>query len=204
MSGGLPAVLGRAQAHGLLGPGPVEEQLQHAQQLAELIGPAPSSFLDLGSGAGLPGLVLALTWPAATGVLLDAGRRRGEHLRAACAELGLIDRITVVVARAEESAHQTEWRGRFPLVVARGFGPPAVTAECAVGFLGPGGELVVSEPPGGAPGRWDTEGLARLGLGEPEVRAGGGASIARVKQLRPPGAEWPRRNGVPARRPLWR
>ena len=204
MFGGLPAVLTRAQERGLLGPGPVDEQLEHARRLAELIGPPPSSFLDLGSGAGIPGLVLALAWPTATGVLLDSGRRRGDHLRAACAELGLADRVAVVVARAEEAAHRPEWRGRLALVVARGFGRPAVTAECAVGFLEAGGELVVSEPPGGAPERWDRAGLARLGLGAPEVRSAGGASIARLRLERAPGREWPRRTGVPARRPLWR
>jgi 16S rRNA (guanine527-N7)-methyltransferase len=201
--GGLPAVLGRAQEQGLLGPGPIDEQVEHARRLADLIGPPPPSFLDLGSGAGVPGLVLALDWPTATGVLLDSGRRRGAHLRAACVELGLADRVTVVVARAEEAARRRQWRGQLPLVVARGFGPPAVTAECAVGFLDVGGELVVSEPPGGAPERWDPDGLARLGLGAPEVRSAGGASIARLRLEREPGPKWPRRTGVPARRPLW-
>ena len=204
MPGGLPAVLARAQGQGLLGPGPVDEQIEHARRLADLIGPPPPSFLDLGSGAGIPGLVLAETWPATTAVLLDSGHRRGEHLRSAAAELGLGDRVVVVVARAEDAAHDPEWRGGLPLVVARGFGPPAVTAECGVGFLEVGGALVVSEPPGGAPGRWDEAGLDRLGLDRPELRTGGGASIARLALRRAPGPEWPRRTGVPARRPLWR
>jgi 16S rRNA (guanine527-N7)-methyltransferase len=203
VSGGLPAVLARAQDRGLLGPGPIDEHLRHARRLAELVGP-PASFLDLGSGAGVPGLVLALAWPGATAVLLDSGHRRAEHLRAACVELGLTDRVTVVEARAEDAAREPAWRGRLPLVVARGFGPPAVTAECAVGFLEVGGELVVSEPPGGAPARWDPAGLARLGLSDPEFRSGGGASVARLRLERAPGAEWPRRTGVPGRRPLWR
>jgi 16S rRNA (guanine527-N7)-methyltransferase len=204
VNGGLSAVLARAQRSGLLGPGPVAEHVEHARRLAELIGPPPSSFLDLGSGGGVPGLVLALSWPTTTVVLLDASRRRGEHLRAACAELGLAGRATVLVARAEEAARRPEWRAQLALVIARGFGAPAVTAECAVGFLEVGGELVVSEPPGGAPGRWDPAGLERLGLAEPTVQTGGGASIARLRLRRPPGPEWPRRTGVPARRPLWR
>ena len=204
MAGGLPAVLTRAQRLGFLGPGPVEEHIEHARRLAGLIGPAPASFLDLGAGAGVPGLVLAGEWPAAHGVLLDSGRRRGAHLRAACAELGLAGRVAVVVARAEEAARREEWRGRFACVVARGFGAAAVTAECGVGFLAPGGELVVSEPPGGDPGRWDEAGLAQLGLTGPEIAVDEGVSVARLRRRGPLDERWPRRTGVPARRPLWR
>jgi hypothetical protein len=137
-------------------------------------------------------------------VLLDAGRRRGEHLQQACRELGLTDRITVVVARAEVAGRETRWRGSVELVVARGFGAPAATAECAVGFLRRGGRLVVSEPPGGDSGRWDPAGLTWLGLVGPEILRGDGATAASF--VLPGAAEerWPRRTGVPAHRPLWR
>jgi 16S rRNA (guanine527-N7)-methyltransferase len=169
-----------------------------------LLGAPAGSFLDLGSGAGLPGLVLALRWPQARGVLLDAGHRRGEHLEAACRELGLTDRVAVVVARAEEAGREARWRGSVELVVARGFGSPAVTAECAVGFLRPGGRLVVSEPPGGDPSRWDPVGLAGLGLDGPEILRGDGATAAACTLPAAADEHWPRRTGVPAHRPLWR
>jgi len=204
MTGALGAAAARAQRLGFLGPGPVEEHVRHARSLARLAGPAPSAFLDLGSGGGLPGLVLALDWPAARAVLLDAHQRRGAHLEAACEELGIADRVSVVVDRAEHAAHDTRWRGQFPLVVARAFGAPAVTAECAVGFLAPGGTLLVSEPPGGDPRRWSEAGLRRLGLGSPDVVTGDGASAVRLRLEHPPADRWPRRTGVPSHRPLWR
>jgi 16S rRNA (guanine527-N7)-methyltransferase len=200
--GGLPAVLARAQRLGFLGPGPVEDHIEHARRLARLIEP-PSSFLDLGSGAGVPGLILAQEWPAATGVLLDSVGRRGAHLRAACHELGLTGRVSVVVARAEDAARREEWRGRLACVVARGFGAAAVTAESGVGFLARGGELVVSEPPGGDAGRWDPAGLARLGLSGPEMVVSAGVAVARLRRDGTLDERWPRRSGVPARRPLW-
>jgi 16S rRNA (guanine527-N7)-methyltransferase len=137
-------------------------------------------------------------------VLLDAGRRRGEHLQEACGELGLTDRVAVVVARAEEAGRDVRWRGSVDLVVARAFGSPAATAECAVGFLRPGGRLVVSEPPGGDPGRWDPAGLAKLGLVGPEIHRGDGATAATFGLPRAADERWPRRTGVPAHRPLWR
>lgn len=147
---------------------------------------------------------MALRWPAARGVLLDAGRRRGEHLEEACHELGLAGRVSVVVARAEGAARDPRWRGSTELVIARGFGAPAVTAECGVGFLRPGGQLVVSEPPGGDPGRWDPAGLARLGLEGPHLLRGERASAAAFVLPGEPDARWPRRTGVPTHRPLWR
>ncbi|HEV2308951.1 MAG TPA: RsmG family class I SAM-dependent methyltransferase [Acidimicrobiia bacterium] len=204
MAGGLRAALERAQRLGFLGPGPLDEQLAHADAFIALLGSPSDSFLDLGSGGGLPGLALALAWPAAHGMLLDANHRRGAHLERACAELGIADRVDVLVGRAEDAAHDTRWRGEFPLVVARAFGPPAVTAECAVGFLRPGGRVAVSEPPGGDPSRWPAEGLARLGLVGPEILAGPEASIAVLRRADALEPRWPRRQGVPGRRPLWR
>lgn len=150
----------------------------------------------------MPGLVLAQAWPAARVTLLDAGHRRTEHLEAAVRDLGLGHRVDVVDGRAEAVARDPGHRARYALVVARGFGPPAVTAECAVGFLRPGGALVVSEPPGGED-RWPADVLAMLGLrlarrSGPHERA----FVELVCEAGPP-VQWPRRNGVPAKRPLW-
>lgn len=85
-------------------------------------------------------------WPEARAVLVDAQEKRCRFLTDAVAELGFADRATVRCGRAETLARDPELRGRFGLVVARGFGPPAVTAECAVGFLSPGGTVAVTEP----------------------------------------------------------
>jgi 16S rRNA (guanine527-N7)-methyltransferase len=189
----------------MLGPGPVETHLDHAEAMAATVdGDFRGRFLDLGSGAGVPGLILLALWPAATAVLLDARRRRCSFLEAAVREVGLSDRASVACGRAEELARRQDFRGAFDLVVARGFGVPATTAECAVGFLGAGGRLVVSEPPGEPdPKRWSAAGLAELGLVGPELRRAEGAGIALFTAGGPPGERWPRRAGVPGRRPLW-
>jgi 16S rRNA (guanine527-N7)-methyltransferase len=194
-----------ARKRGILGPGPVEMHLDHAEAMAAaLSGDFRGRFLDLGSGAGVPGLILLALWPAATGVLLDARQRRCSFLEAAVEGLGLSDRVAVACGRAEELARQRDFRGAFDLVVARGFGPPATTAECAVGFLGAGGRLMVSEPPGEAdPKRWPAAGLAELGLLGPELRREGEAGIALFTAPEPAGGRWPRRVGAPGRRPLW-
>lgn len=174
--------------------------------------PLPQRFLDLGSGGGLPGLVLAHRWERAQAVLLDSSLRKAVFLGDVVTDCGLSQRVRVVRARAEEAA-RSELRGEFDLVVARSFGPPAVTAECAAGFLREGGMLVVSEPPpspGGVvesrsdsdPDRWPVKALAMLGL-EPLGlwRGEFGYEVLRQSTVCP--VRFPRRVGIPAKRPLY-
>jgi len=170
--------------------------------------------MDLGSGGGLPGLVLAQHWPGSEAVLLDASERRTTFLSWAVRSLGWEERVRVVRARAEEGGRFPDLRGTFDVVCARSFGSPPVTAECAAPFLAPGGLLVVSEPPEPHPvppfenveagqGRWPREGLAALGM-EPliSVRARFGYQV--VRQISPCPERFPRRAGVPVKRPLYR
>jgi 16S rRNA (guanine527-N7)-methyltransferase len=208
--GALFEVLGEARDLGLLGPGPLDPQVAHARGFARAVADSPTAphhpgrVLDLGSGGGLPGLVLAFAWPGTRFTLLDAGRRRVAFLERAVERCGLDGRVTVVLGRAEEVGRDPEHRGAYDLVVARSFGPPAVTAECAAPFLRVGGALVVSDRPGEeAPGeRWRGPDLAALGMGEPvAVRAEFGFLV--VAQELPCPGRFPRRVGVPAKRPLF-
>jgi 16S rRNA (guanine527-N7)-methyltransferase len=207
---GLPGVLLEARTAGFLGPGPIAPHLDHAQGFVALArqqgavapaGPAPR-VLDLGSGGGLPGLVLALEWPEAELVLLDAQQRRTEFLRRAVDRLGLGDRVQVVHDRAEVAGRDPELRGRFDGVVVRSFGPPAVVAECAAPFLRTGGWLIVSEPPGESPSRWPAERLRTFGL-VPEALRHEGFGFQLLRQIEPCPERFPRRDGVPARKPLF-
>jgi 16S rRNA (guanine527-N7)-methyltransferase len=203
--GALEAILGRAQALGFLGPGPVGGHVAHALEMAACLPADASRALDLGSGGGVPGLVLAAAMPELSLVLLDAGRRRCRFLREAAGELGFGGRVEVVEDRAESAARRPELRGLIDVVVARSFGPPPVTAECAVGFLRSGGRLVVSEPPAGEAGgeRWAEDGLEALGFTPPRRGGGPGGSFVWFEKYRAD-ERWPRRVGIPAKRPLWR
>lgn len=197
----LEAVVSDSRALGLLGPGPLAPQLDHARAFARAI-PRDVSFLDLGSGGGLPGLVVLADRPDLTGVLLDATQRRCDFLRDACERLRLGERAEVVCARAEEAARDPRHRGRYDVVTARSFGPPAVTAECAVGFLRAGGEILVSEPPEPDAERWPAKGLEQLGL-VAEMVGDAPAHLVRLRGVGPLGDRWPRRVGIPRKRPLW-
>lgn len=154
--------------------------------------------MDLGTGAGVPGLILAARFPPSRWVLLDASRRRTAFAAEAARALGLGGRVDVVTARAEEAGREARFRTKFGLVVARGFGAPATVAECAAPFLTVGGRLVVSEPPE-APARWPEAGVRAVGLEDGGLVAG----CRVLTQTRECPDRFPRRPGIPARRPLF-
>ena len=207
----LHEVLGEARAAGFLGPGPIEPQLLHADGftvIARRLAVAGSpKLVDLGSGGGLPGLVVARNWPEATVALLEANGRRAAFLRLAVDRLELTDRVAVLEERAEVGGRQEGLRAGFDGALARSFGRPAVVAECAAPLLRVGGWLVVSEPPRTGPetdleARWPAAALAQFGL-EPAEVVHGDFEYRTLRQTRPCPDRWPRRNGVPAKRPLF-
>jgi 16S rRNA (guanine527-N7)-methyltransferase len=200
----LLAALQRAQQLGFIGPGEVSEHVRHALGFVEvaaglLPGDRPHRGVDLGSGAGLPGLVLAAAMPAVDWMLVDSMQRRTTILAEAVATLGLGDTASVWCGRAEDLGREPAMRGACDLVVARSFGPPAVVAECAAPLLRVGGWVLVSEPPGSGGERWPAQPLSELGLVVQGVDQG-----VMVLQLRSPTPDrYPRRVGVPVKRPLF-
>ena len=119
----LQKVLVAARDAGFLGPGPVERHLRHAQGFVALArmeaeGQSPR-LLDLGSGGGLPGLVVAGAWPEATMVLLEANERRAQFLERAVVACSLQQRVSVVHQRAEIFGRDPLYRAAFDGVVAR-------------------------------------------------------------------------------------
>jgi 16S rRNA (guanine527-N7)-methyltransferase len=200
----LDDVLERSRRLGFLGPGSLAMQVEHAEGFAAGVDDVPDRWLDLGSGGGVPGLVLAGIWTGSSAVLLDASEKRCAFLDEAVRALGWGDRVSVVRGRAEEVGRLGGMRATFDVVVARGFGPPAVTAECGAPFLALGGCLVVSEPPPAGSGeeRWPEDGLARLGLTPHRSwRLAFGYRSFLLASPCPDG--FPRRVGVPAKRPLF-
>lgn len=194
----LLAVWQEGQRLSAVGPGEVRVHLDHAERLATQLDP-PEEALDLGSGAGIPGLALAGIWPRSRWVLLDAAQRRTRLLEDAIERLDWADRVRVVHGRAEALGRDAVGRGRFDLVTARLFGPPAAAAECGAPLLRVGGILAVTEPPEPDPDRWPAAELAVLGL-EPLPPLPG---LQRLRLVREPEARFPRKAGVPVRRPLF-
>ncbi|MDH7577669.1 MAG: 16S rRNA (guanine(527)-N(7))-methyltransferase RsmG [Bacillota bacterium] len=164
--------------------------------------------LDLGSGAGFPGIPLSISFPGLKVFLLEAQRKRCVFLREACRLLELSN-CTILAGRAEKLAHLPHLRATFERVVVRALARLVVIVEFALPFLTCGGFLVALK------GRDVEEELKEAGNALKIL----GGEIARVIPYRFPGetgrhvvvvhktaqtpAPYPRRPGLPERRPLY-
>jgi 16S rRNA (guanine527-N7)-methyltransferase len=222
LSRSLIDALHRSRDWGFLGDGPLDVHISHARGFAAVLHrdevssgscsaeeAADGPWLDLGSGGGIPGLVLANEWPHRRAVLLDSNERRAQFLTQVLETEGWQQRAEVETARAEEAGRRESLRGAFSLVVARSFGSPSVTAECGAPFLCRGGVLIVSEPPvdtttdDQSDARWPAEPLAELGLERVGLfRSTFGYQV--LRQVKQCPDRFPRRVGVPGKRPLYR
>ena len=123
----------------------------------------PYHWLDVGSGAGFPGLVLAMALPAWNGSLVDSRRRPCSFMLQAVLELGL-DNVEVIRDRVERISDRT-----WPLITARGVAPPDRLLSLVNKALTPGGRVLlpVAEDPGKAPSlpeQWSVQRSIRLSV----------------------------------------
>ncbi len=99
-------------------------------------------LLDLGSGGGFPGLVLAAALPGMTVTLAEPIGKKATFLMTAIRATGLDDRVTVATARAEGLAADRGSRDSWPVVTARAVASTAELVELAFPLLAPGGALI--------------------------------------------------------------
>lgn len=124
--------------------------VQECLRVGVLLDPvAGSRWLDLGTGGGLPGLVLAIRYPGVSWVLLDSVRKKVDAVQRFAAELGL-DNVAVLRARAEDAARDPAHREGYDGVVSRAVAALPVVMELGRGFLHDGGRLAVVRGPAGA------------------------------------------------------
>jgi 16S rRNA (guanine527-N7)-methyltransferase len=157
--------LGDAQGIGLLGDRPIPEVIAHAGAFVVALTDVSGRIIDLGSGGGVPGLVIAEARPDLEIVLLDRRQKRTDFLERVVRRLGWSARIRVVHGDAAVLGRQAQHHERYDAAVSRGFGPPAVTVQLSTPFVRPGGRVVLSDPPADHADRWGTiphPGLTRL------------------------------------------
>lgn len=176
-----------------------------ALELPELL--TPSRLADLGSGAGLPGLALAIAWPRARVALVESAGRKAAFLRRTVARIGL-GNVEVAGVRVEDWA---QGQAVHDLVTARALAAPAVVLEYAAPLLG-GGGLLIDWRGRRDPGE-EAEGLAAaaiLGLERVAVHRSEPFADARDHYLhlylkvRDTPERFPRRAGMARKRPLGR
>jgi len=179
---------GEAVTRGLIGPREVPRLWErHLLNCAVLAGALPDGgrVVDLGSGAGLPGVVLALLRPDCTFELVDATRRRTDFLGEVTAALGL-GNASVHWARAEQLAGSIA----ADAVVARAVAPLDRLVAWAVPLLRPGGELIAVKGAGAAAEVAETrDAVRRAGGGEAHIEEWGAgvveppATVVRVTRV---------------------
>lgn len=157
----LIAALTESQRVGMLGGRPVAEMVEHAGAFVDALAGVDGTVVDLGSGGGVPGLVIADARPDLHVVLVDRRVSRTDHLRRLIGRLGFADRVEVLTLDAAAVP-----RAVADAVVARGFGSPSSTLRAARPLLRPAGVVIVSEPPSGeqARVRWPPALLVELDL----------------------------------------
>jgi 16S rRNA (guanine527-N7)-methyltransferase len=170
-------------ARGLIGPNEAprlwDRHLLNSAAVAGLL-PEQGLVVDLGSGAGLPGVVLALCVPTVRMALVDATKRRTDFLSEVVTELGLADRVRVVWGRAEELPPMAA-----DLVVARAVAPLSRLAGWSMPHLVRGGVLLAMKGESAAEElNRDAAGLRRLGVASSELLTlGSEADPVRVIRL---------------------
>lgn len=188
--------------------GPARNSAAGAKQHEQQGSSSCSSVVDVGSGAGLPGLVLAIVRPQWHVVLLDSLQKRCRFLEHAALAAGLSN-VSVKWARAEDAGQSPELREQFDVAVARAVAQTRLLAELCLPLVRVGGHWVAAKGP--SPEREVTEAanaLGQLGGGWPEVRgvaswsADGQRTAVVVRKEKTTPAKFPRKPGVPAKRPL--
>lgn len=161
-------ILLEAQRIGALGPRPIDEVIAHAQAFVEALPPTARRVIDLGSGAGVPGLVVADARSEVEMVLVDRRAKRTDALTLAVAALGWRSRVTVVCADVADLVRDTTHAATYDAVISRGLGPHETTLRMSAALVRSGGVVIVSEPPAGTPERWSAALVDELGLDGPE------------------------------------
>ena len=164
-------------------------------------------LVDVGTGGGFPGLVLAIAEPSLRVTLMDATRKKTAYLEHASRELGL--EVEVLHARAEDAAHDPSLREAFDVAVCRALGPWPVVLELTLPFCRTGGRLFGQRgADAGAKAAAHGEAVARLGgrIGGVE-RVGFESGLENrhvivVEKVESTLVRYPRKAGIPAKRPL--
>src|SRR5579864_9140782 len=184
--------------------GPAEELVEDSLVLLEHLG-AAQTLVDVGSGGGLPGLPLKISRPELKVALVEADQAKAAFLVQACASLGLHD-VEVVARRAEDAGHDPRHRESFDVAVARALAPLPVLVELCLPFVRVGGRLLAqkTEAEAVAPAGHAIEllggTLERVVEAPSALRREG--TVVIVAKLRSTPDAYPRRPGLPARKPL--
>ncbi len=146
----LHRVLSEIQRRGGIGRVVIDDAIAHAELFVTALPDEANGgrLVDLGSGGGLPGLVIAASRPDLQVTLIERRDKRADLLRFGVRGLGAMGSVRVISGDVHAVVRREA--GKFDVVTARSFGPVADVLRIAEMLLRPGGCLIVSEPPPGS------------------------------------------------------
>lgn len=180
-----------------------------AEEISESVPPArPLRAIDVGSGAGFPGLPLKIVWPSLQLTLLDGTGKKVTFLKEVVNALGLRD-VAVLQGRAEEVATQDAFRAQFDIVMARAVARLNTLVEYLLPLARQNGFVMAYKGPSAAEEFMEAQrAIAKLGgetvrfapinvpFLEEERR------ILLIKKMTPTPKQYPRQRGLPRKEPL--
>ncbi len=164
-----------------------------------------ASLVDVGSGAGFPGMPIAIARPDHEVLLLDSLQKRCAFLQAVVDALGLPN-VRVLHARAEDAA-RGELRAAFDLAVARAVAPLRVLAEYLLPFVKVGGKAICWKGPAANEEQTQAKSALKLLGGSAEAPwvlplEGQEHMLLTINKSAPTPVTYPRKAGTPAKKPL--
>ncbi len=165
-------------------------------------------LIDVGTGAGIPGIPLKIVFPDIKLVLLDSVAKKAAFLHHLNHKLGL-DNVEIVVGRAEEVAHEAPYRESFDIVLSRGVAPLATLVELTLPFCTIGGSFIAQKK--GAIDQEISQAIKAIGLLGGRLREVKRVNLEEfadkrqlviVDKVSPTPPLYPRRPGIPGKRPL--
>ena len=183
------------------------DSLAASKALLETVLDGSNGLLDVGSGAGFPGLPLKIAFPRIDLTLLEATAKKTAFLVHVVKTLGL-EGVEVVTGRAEDEAHRPEMRERFGAVVSRAVARLDVLAELCLPFCAVGGVMIAQKGPKVEEELRQARNAIDILGGRAKDRGmlvtppvGIGTLVVIEKQRQTP-THYPRRPGIPSKRPL--
>jgi 16S rRNA (guanine527-N7)-methyltransferase len=169
---------------------------------------ATRRLLDLGTGGGIPGMILAIACPDLRVTLLDATGKKVAFLDDAIRELGL-DNVSTHHGRAEEIGHEPRWRNQFDIVTARAVASLPALLELGLPLVRTGGHLVLpkgSEIDAELQQAERAAALLRADIVSADLLPDAGSTIETrlviARKIATTPRTYPRRSGLPVRSPL--